>query len=91
MSDWIRVDEDAVRELVRQVAREEIEASREKSTPAGRYLSTGEAADILAVSERTIQRMCLSGELPAVQLGNRWKVRLCDLPTPEVDSPDSRE
>lgn len=82
MSDLIEVNADRLRELVREIAREEIERSSGREPSPGRYLSAREAADLLGVSERTVQRMCLAGQLPAVQVGNRWKVRACDLPTP---------
>lgn len=82
MSELIRIDREGLRELVREVAREELHAVRAMPRPTYRYLSAAEAADILGVSERTVQRMCLSGALPAVQVGNRWKVRRSDLPVP---------
>lgn len=40
----------------------------------GRYLSPGEVAGELRISEKTAQRMCRDQELPAVKLGNRWFV-----------------
>jgi len=34
-----------------------------------------EAANILQVSTRTLQRMIRSGELPAFKVGGQWRVR----------------
>jgi excisionase family DNA binding protein len=38
-------------------------------------LTLTEAADILHVSTRTLQRMIRSGELPAFKVGGQWRVR----------------
>jgi excisionase family DNA binding protein len=42
-------------------------------------LSTAEAAEILGVSEDTVQRMCQRGELRAYRVGRAWKIRREDL------------
>ncbi|MBI2179926.1 MAG: helix-turn-helix domain-containing protein [Deltaproteobacteria bacterium] len=38
-------------------------------------LTLSEAADILQVSTRTLQRMIHSGEMPALKVGGQWRVR----------------
>ena len=40
-----------------------------------RLLTLGEAAELLQVSTRTLQRMIRSGELPALKVGGQWRVR----------------
>ena len=40
-----------------------------------RLLTLSEAADILQVSTRTLQRMIRSGKLPALKVGGQWRVR----------------
>ena len=37
-------------------------------------LDVGEVAAILRRSQRTVRRLCASGELPAVKLGGTWLV-----------------
>jgi excisionase family DNA binding protein len=38
-------------------------------------LTLSEAANLLQVSTRTLQRMIRSGELPAFKVGGQWRVR----------------
>ena len=38
-------------------------------------LTLSEAADLLQVSTRTLQRMIRSGQLPAFKVGGQWRVR----------------
>ncbi|MGB7949304.1 MAG: helix-turn-helix domain-containing protein [Candidatus Binatia bacterium] len=38
-------------------------------------LTLAEAANILQVSTRTLQRMIRSGDLPAFKVGGQWRVR----------------
>jgi excisionase family DNA binding protein len=40
-----------------------------------RLLTLTEAADILQISTRTLQRMIRSGKLPALKVGGQWRVR----------------
>jgi len=40
-----------------------------------RLLTLTEAADILQVSTRTLQRMIRNGNLPALKVGGQWRVR----------------
>lgn len=55
---------------------------------SGRYLSLQEAADMLAVSAKTVRRFIAKGELPAYTLGKRGagrgrpiRIRVDDLAT----------
>jgi excisionase family DNA binding protein len=40
-----------------------------------RLLTLSEAAKLLQVSTRTLQRMIRNGELPAFKVGGQWRVR----------------
>jgi excisionase family DNA binding protein len=40
-----------------------------------RLLTLAEAAALLQVSTRTLQRMIRSGELPAFKVGGQWRLR----------------
>ena len=40
-----------------------------------RLLTLTEAADILQISTRTLQRMIRSGKIPALKVGGQWRVR----------------
>jgi excisionase family DNA binding protein len=40
-----------------------------------RLLTLNEAAELLQVSTRTLQRMIHSGEMPALKVGGQWRVR----------------
>ena len=40
-----------------------------------RFLTLSEAANLLQVSTRTLQRMIRNGELPAFKVGGQWRVR----------------
>jgi excisionase family DNA binding protein len=40
-----------------------------------RLLTLAEAADLLQVSTRTLQRMIRNGELPAFKVGGQWRMR----------------
>jgi excisionase family DNA binding protein len=40
-----------------------------------RLLTLSEAASLLQVSTRTLQRMIRSGQLPAFKVGGQWRVR----------------
>ena len=44
-----------------------------------RLLTLNEAADLLHVSTRTLQRMIHSGEMPALKVGGQWRVREAQL------------
>jgi excisionase family DNA binding protein len=40
-----------------------------------RLLTLSEAANLLQVSTRTLQRMIRNGDLPAFKVGGQWRVR----------------
>lgn len=40
-----------------------------------RLLTLSEAANLLQVSTRTLQRMIRNGELPAFKVGGQWRLR----------------
>ncbi|MET0503339.1 MAG: helix-turn-helix domain-containing protein [Candidatus Binatia bacterium] len=40
-----------------------------------RLLTLAEAADLLQVSTRTLQRMIRNGDLPAFKVGGQWRLR----------------
>jgi excisionase family DNA binding protein len=40
-----------------------------------RLLTLSEAANLLQISTRTLQRMIRNGELPAFKVGGQWRVR----------------
>jgi excisionase family DNA binding protein len=40
-----------------------------------RFLTPAEAAALLQVSKRTLQRMIKLGQLPAFKVGGQWRVR----------------
>ena len=40
-----------------------------------RLLTLSEAAKLLQVSSRTLQRMIRNGELPAFKVGGQWRLR----------------
>jgi excisionase family DNA binding protein len=42
-------------------------------------LTLNEAAELLQVSTRTLQRMIHSGEMPALKVGGQWRVREAQL------------
>lgn len=44
-----------------------------------RLLPTEEVAEMLAVSPKTVRRWIAEGELPAVKLHRRWRVRAAEL------------
>ena len=44
-----------------------------------RLLTLAEAASLLHVSSRTLQRMIRNNSLPALKVGGQWRVRECQL------------
>jgi excisionase family DNA binding protein len=42
-------------------------------------MTTGQVLGCLKVTPRTIYRLIRSGELPAVRIGRRWRIRRADL------------
>ena len=55
-----------------------------------RLLTLSEAADILQVSTRTLQRMIRSAKLPALKVGGQWRVR-GELPRQWVEQKESTD
>jgi len=45
----------------------------------GEALTTSEAAELLGVTHRTVNRMCSSGKLPALCVGGRWLISASDV------------
>ena len=41
-------------------------------------LSLQDVAEKLRLSDKTVRKLCATGELPAVKLASRWYVRRCD-------------
>jgi excisionase family DNA binding protein len=42
-------------------------------------LTSGEAAQVLGISEQTVYRLMRTGEIPVVRFGRRTVIRVCDL------------
>jgi excisionase family DNA binding protein len=53
------------------------------AAPVPRYVSMGEAAELLGVTDRTIRNLISRGVLPAYRLGgkNRVRIKLSDVET----------
>lgn len=66
--------------LVTQAIDAELQRRETPSQHAGQLLTTAQVADQLQVSERTVQRQCVSGVLTSVQVGNRYRIKREDLP-----------
>lgn len=45
-----------------------------KSLPTKQLLSALEAAELMGMNKRTVERMCATGELPAVKLRKKWLI-----------------
>lgn len=61
-----------------------VESGQSMSGPSnskihGALLSVADVAQALAVSERTVRRMIVSGEVPIVRLGRSVRIRQIDL------------
>jgi excisionase family DNA binding protein len=37
-------------------------------------MTAAEAAKVASVTTRTITRLCIDGSLPAVKIGNQWRI-----------------
>lgn len=81
---------DALLEIVRPMVSELVQqALADRQAPAdrpGQLIGSAEVAARLSVSERHVQRMCITGQLPAVRVGNRWRVSVDDLPAPRASN-----
>jgi len=42
---------------------------------AASYIAVKSVAESLAVSTRTVSRMCESGDMPAYKIGGQWRIR----------------
>lgn len=45
-----------------------------KNLPSKQLLSALEAAELMGMNKRTVERMCATGELPAVKLRKKWLI-----------------
>lgn len=45
-----------------------------KNLPTKQLLSALEAAELMGMNKRTVERMCATGELPAVKLRKKWLI-----------------
>lgn len=45
-----------------------------KNLPSKQLLSALEAAELIGMNKRTVERMCAAGELPAVKLQKKWLI-----------------
>ena len=50
-------------------------ARQRDTAPLGEWMSTGDAARELHVTDRSVRNWCTSGRLPAVMSGGRWLIR----------------
>jgi excisionase family DNA binding protein len=73
MSDLLNTE--ALEEIIRQVARDEIERVKRADGHPGRLLTPKEVADLWGCHERTVTRQLLDGSLPGVRIGRSWRVR----------------
>jgi excisionase family DNA binding protein len=55
------------------------EISMDQKLETIRLLTLSEAADLLQVSTRTLQRMIRNSQLPAFKVGGQWRVREAQL------------
>ena len=51
----------------------------ERAHESLQLLTLTEAAELLHVSTKTLQRMIRSGDLPALKVGGQWRLRECQL------------
>ena len=56
-------------------------ATLQSSTPGQfeRLLDSDEAAALLGIHKKTLQRMARSGEIPGIQIGDLWRFRASTL------------
>ena len=52
-----------------------VDSPMERDFDSLRLLTLSEAAHLLQVSTKTLQRMIRSGELPALKVGGQWRLR----------------
>jgi excisionase family DNA binding protein len=75
MTALVVIEVDLLRELLREVVRDEQGAT----LPANEWVRTAAAANILGRHPKTVARMARRGEIPATRLGNQWRFRRADL------------
>jgi len=68
----------ATRQTVLQAIRETLTVGQ-SSVPAEELFTTDEVAEMLKVHRVTVWRWCKSGKLPAIQVGQQWRIRASDL------------
>jgi excisionase family DNA binding protein len=66
-----------LRDIVRAAVREELAATR-SNVPAA-MLTPSEVAKALRLSTRHVRNLLAEGELPAVRVGSRWRVKRTDV------------
>lgn len=66
-------------ELLERTIRRALE-ERPRSPVPSTLITPQEAAKLLKLSVRQVQSLCAAGELPAVQVGSRWRIRRDQLP-----------
>ena len=75
MTELVVIEVGALRELIREVVRDENGETR----PTSEWVGTAAAARILQCHAKTVARMARRGEIAATRLGNQWRFRTVDL------------
>ena len=44
-----------------------------------KYLTIEEVAEILRVNKRTVYRLAVKGEIPAIRIGKSWRINFAEL------------
>jgi excisionase family DNA binding protein len=68
--------------LKKQPASDNRSITTSSATPTGtfeRLLDSDEAAALLGIHKKTLQRMARSGEIPGFQIGDLWRFRVSAL------------
>ena len=55
------------------------EIKRNSQTEFGPLLDSNEAAELLKIHPKTLQRMARRGEIPSIQIGKLWRFRSSEL------------
>lgn len=75
MTELVVIEIDVLRELIREVVRDEHWETR----PGSEWVGTADAADILGYHPKTVAGMARRDEIPATRLGSQWRFRRADL------------
>ena len=75
MTELVVIEVDVLRELIRDVVRDE----QGEAPQANEWVGTAAAANILGCHAKTAARMARRGEIPATRLGSHWRFRRADL------------